>query len=288
MSTPDADRFVLIIGAMKSGTTTLFEHLSAHPRIAPSSPKEPDFFSADTAGPPELDAYRALWSWDPTRHQVALEGSTSYTMAHVHPDVPARIEALEEGAPDRIDFKFIYVMRDPVERIASHLSHLATRRGGVDRLQEADFERAVQVSRYATQLEPYRSRWSREAILLLVYEEMIDDPAGVVARVQDFLGLTPKPFDPEWRPRAYNTRSDLVADQVLSRAVDRAPWLGSLRPWIPGPMVRGVRRMIGSWGASTVKLTDAQVEQALPTIRPEVARLRSEWGLDTARWRSLR
>ena len=41
------ERYALIIGAMKAGTTTLFDHLAAHPAVAPSHPKEPGFFAFD-------------------------------------------------------------------------------------------------------------------------------------------------------------------------------------------------------------------------------------------------
>ncbi len=41
----------LIIGAAKSGTTTLFDYLRRHPQIYPSPIKEPSFFSFPTGGP---------------------------------------------------------------------------------------------------------------------------------------------------------------------------------------------------------------------------------------------
>ena len=37
--------YILIIGAMKCGTTTLFDLLAQHPQIAPCKPKEPGFFA---------------------------------------------------------------------------------------------------------------------------------------------------------------------------------------------------------------------------------------------------
>ena len=43
MTKPD----FIIIGAAKSGTTTLYEYLCRHPQIFMSTPKEPDFFSLD-------------------------------------------------------------------------------------------------------------------------------------------------------------------------------------------------------------------------------------------------
>jgi hypothetical protein len=39
--------FALIIGSMKSGTTSLFRYLAEHPELSPSTPKEPNFFSRE-------------------------------------------------------------------------------------------------------------------------------------------------------------------------------------------------------------------------------------------------
>ena len=42
------NNFVFIIGAMKSGTTSLFDILSQHPQVCPSKTKEPDYFTKDS------------------------------------------------------------------------------------------------------------------------------------------------------------------------------------------------------------------------------------------------
>ena len=39
------EQYALIIGAMKCATTSLFAYLAEHPAIAPSTVKEPEFFS---------------------------------------------------------------------------------------------------------------------------------------------------------------------------------------------------------------------------------------------------
>ncbi len=38
-------RFAIVIGAMKSGTTSLFRHLGTHPEVLPCRVKEPKFVS---------------------------------------------------------------------------------------------------------------------------------------------------------------------------------------------------------------------------------------------------
>lgn len=60
--------YVLIIGAMKSGTTTLFDLLSAHPAIAPCSLKEPGFFAFEDRWAEGFAWYESLFDFDPEQH----------------------------------------------------------------------------------------------------------------------------------------------------------------------------------------------------------------------------
>ncbi|MFB6374644.1 MAG: sulfotransferase domain-containing protein, partial [Bradymonadaceae bacterium] len=118
--TPDIDRFALIIGAMKSGTTSLFNYLSEHPEIAPCRMAEPHFFAKPLKWKKGLDWYRDLWDWEPVRHTVALEASTNYAKGFKFEGVPDRIaKAAESG----LDFRFLYIMRHPVDRLVSQYNH---------------------------------------------------------------------------------------------------------------------------------------------------------------------
>lgn len=273
---PEIGRFALIIGAMKSGTTSLFEYLAVHPAIAPCSTKEPNFFVDEEQWARGMDAYRRLWDWDAAVHRVALEASTAYSKGSVR-DVVRRIcEA--DG-----EFRFIYIMRDPVDRIASHLSHTATERGGADRVGEAAFRWTLDVSRYATQLDAYLERLPRETILPLVQEAMVANPAAVVDRAVAFLGLEPMTFDPSIVERAHNTRVDWAAGAAATRLLGGRT-VDQVRRWAPEPLLRWARAVIGQQNVHRVELTPAQRQHALDVLRPEVARLRDEWGVDVTRW----
>jgi hypothetical protein len=72
-------RFAIIIGAMKSGTTSLFEYLAGHPMLAPCREKEPDFFARDERWRRGRSWYEGLWRPAPPADGFALEASTSYT-----------------------------------------------------------------------------------------------------------------------------------------------------------------------------------------------------------------
>lgn len=271
------DRFALIIGAMKSGTTSLFEYLSAHPQIAPCRVKEPNFFSQDTAWADGIEAYRSLWDWQPGAHQFALEASTTYSMSPMRPGVVERIASVPHA-----EFRFLYLMRDPVKRIESHLSHIATRRGRASLVGEPDFAEAIQLSRYATQLDPFAAQWSRETILPLVYEAMLDDPLSTVQHTQRFLGLREEPLPN--LDRTHNSREEMAADQFLANLVHRAPWLDGLKDLIPEKPKRVVKQMIGRRRSVSFSLSPEQKTRVAEALRSELNRLREEYGVDTSPW----
>ena len=275
---PEIRRFALIIGAMKSGTTSLFEYLAAHPEIAPCTVKEPNFFSDDAKHSEGMDAYRRLWDWDPARHRIALEASTNYAKQPGFPDVPSRISKADG------EFRFIYLMRDPLSRMASHLSHTAIHRGGADTVGDAEFRWALDVSRYATQLDAYLEHWPRDVLLPLVHEAMREDPAATVDRVVGFLELSPSPLDPDVFERAHNTRVELAAGKTAQRVLGDSAVLDWIGRWVPGPVLRSARRIVGRRNLQRVELTPAQRQRAIEALRPEVARLREEWDVDTSRW----
>ena len=86
---------VFIIGAMKAGTTSLFHALAPHPRVAPCSVKEPNFFSRGTYSGSD-DRYEAAFRFS-KRTSVCLEESVSYSKRHLFPDVAEKIYAFARG-----------------------------------------------------------------------------------------------------------------------------------------------------------------------------------------------
>lgn len=111
----------LVIGAVRSGTSTLYKHLSNHPDVFPSLRKETRFFTREYAE--GMDWYRAHF---PLRARLAVhervrghrgqcfEASPGYFF---HPDALSRIEASLPQA------RFVVLLRDPIERVWSLYRH---------------------------------------------------------------------------------------------------------------------------------------------------------------------
>src|SRR5580704_16187248 len=144
---------LFIIGAMKSGTTTLHEYLDSHPQIAMSRVKEPGFFVEELTHRQGEDWYLSLFDQD-SCFRYRGESSTHYTKLPVYQGVAER---LFRFSPDA---RLIYIMRNPFERTMSHYWHNVRdtlygreRRSPLKAIREQpDY---VAFGDYAMQLEPY-------------------------------------------------------------------------------------------------------------------------------------
>jgi hypothetical protein len=176
-----------LIGAQKAGTTTLAFLLDQHPDIALSDPKEPGYFvDPDAKG---LEWYRGCF---PAKlPAMLLDASTGYTMmaaqSGADDSVPLRIKA---AAPDA---RFIYVLRDPVDRTISAYWH--DKRAGHDLGDLRDAVDSVpfyvDVSFYHTQITQYLKHFPRDRFLFVGFDELSRDPVGVANRCIAFAGLDP-------------------------------------------------------------------------------------------------
>ncbi|MCD6577493.1 MAG: sulfotransferase domain-containing protein [Anaerolineaceae bacterium] len=98
----------LIIGAQKTGTSSLFSYLAKHPMIEPSKQKEIHFFSS--AEKRYGKGFNYYHTYFPKTKNLTFEASPSYLM---HKQAPKRIFSYNK------DIKLIVILRDPVLRAYS-------------------------------------------------------------------------------------------------------------------------------------------------------------------------
>ena len=260
---------VMLIGAQKSGTTSLAQQLGAHPQICLSAEKEPAFFNSGDDWRSGLDAYHGLFT--PAPGQLCLEASTMYTFL---PEFGGTHDRIHEYNPD---VKLLYVMRDPVERM---LSNYAFRR--VRRLTSAPPEVAlltdptfVNRSRYGMQLRPYFDRFPVEQIHLMVFEEHVADTAGSLKDVAGFLGIAPDAFR-SVDPAAKHASTGESRLSERGRRLKRHPVTGRAVATVPAP----VRRLAGK----TFRTTLDQKPSVTPDIRERLWRLVEDDIAQVERW----
>jgi Sulfotransferase domain len=191
---PGALPNVIIIGAMKCGTTSLHNYLDAHPQISMSEGKELNFFYREDRWKEQGIAwYRRQFDPDVP---VRGESSVNYTKNLR----ASRISStrMREVIPDA---KLIYIVRHPIERAVSHYLH--TRAAGNEErtLSEAlgDFnEQYVTRSLYYANLRPFLKQFPRENLLVVPQEGLLSRRSEVLWLIFSFLGVDPDVAAPEF------------------------------------------------------------------------------------------
>lgn len=275
---------LIIIGAMKCGTSSLHRYLDLHPDISMSALKEPNFFIDSEA---TWSNWRRGIGWysslfDPTA-EVRGEASVNYTSLPFSEGVAERIA---ETLPD---VRLIYMTRDPIERAISHYVHAAAAGRTIEPIEEAlgDPEsRFVRRGRYGAQLEPFVDAFGRERIHIDTQERLLADRAEAMRRAFAFLGVdetfTSPQFERMWEVSAGKTRKFTVAYR-LSRKLGGADRWGTLPPRLRWLGERIAFHPTGG-GVERPTISDDLRARLRRLYEPEVERLRELSGLPLEGW----
>jgi hypothetical protein len=283
------DRFAIIIGAMKGGTTTLFDHLAAHPQIAASTPKEPGFFAFDDVFARGREWYQSLFAFDPERHHCALEASTDYAkFPHC------------AGVPDRMrrfggEFRLIYSLRHPLRRIESHALHVQHKKREIGRLESARSDHSLDagvspvsldVSRYAMQLDQYRDCFEKGALMITSVERLAADAAGVVRAACAHIGVDPERLSGDVARRNDAGRAWRARDihPLWRSAASVAPLRAAAKALVPQAVRNSLRLRTRptTIAEGRFKLRPDEEARLLEALAPDLRRLRDEYGFDGA------
>lgn len=260
---------LVIIGAMKCGTTSLHQYLNLHPQIQMSELKELDFFVEDKNWKLGVDWYRSQF---PASVDILGESSPNYTKYPFFSGVPERMHQL---IPDA---KLIYLVRDPVRRVLSHYMHQYTNRAEYRSLSKAfsdlNHNHYVISSRYAFQLEQFLSFYSLDQILVLSLEELACSPVNTLQQVFRFLGVDPNFNHPDFS-QVFHQSSDKQRLTDFGATLFRLPAGGRLLKVIPHLMAEQV---------IPPKLDNSLKQQLIEILQPDVDRLRSLTGNSFSAW----
>jgi len=189
----------IIIGAYKSGTTSLYHYLRQHPDIFMPSIKEPNFFAHEKKAEQlkqegkerkiidNIDAYTNLFS--PVANEKAIgEASPLYL------GTPLAAQRIKKSIPN---VKLIAILRQPIEAFYSdHNMRIRDKRK-----LESDFKERVQAignriqtgeisgPMYYEQLKVYYDLFDSNQIKVCLYDDLKNDKIGVVQEIYKFLGV---------------------------------------------------------------------------------------------------
>jgi len=213
----DALPNLIVIGAMKCGTTSFHYYLSITPEIFMSAVEELDYFLLERNYGKGLEWYKSQFD-----SQFIIRGESSQNYTKAHHFQPGIVERMYECVPDA---KLIYLVRDPVKRIESHYREAleggyAPKEGLMAFLRSGLLERNhyVLTSNYYVQLSQFSQYFDKEQIFVVQAESLQNNRLSVMNTVFDFLGVK-RLNDPETFQFQSNTALVKRANNFLGSLV---------------------------------------------------------------------
>jgi hypothetical protein len=179
---------LLIIGAMKAGTTSLYMDIASHRESYLAQDKEPHSLCSDRVLSPEGRAeYASLYAGG-SPQSLCCDASTGYAKLPDYEGVPERALQL---LPD--DFRVIYVVRNPLARIISqhHHEHFQGLVGPSIDAEVRQHERYIRYSQYGYQLAPWLNAIGRARVRVVSFERYVESRPETLHGIFEFLGLPP-------------------------------------------------------------------------------------------------
>jgi Sulfotransferase domain len=241
-----------------------------------SRPKELNFFIGERRWREGVDWYRR--HFDPTR-PVRGESSPNYTAHQFWSDVPARMASLVPGV------RLIYLVRDPVERIASHWIHnWAVRREHLDPA-DAVRRRSTYLARslYMDQLDRYLEHFPADRILVLEQNDLRDRRIETLERVFRFLDVDPNFRHPAFCAEVHVTRAKHRISAVgasLEQAIRRSP----VARVVPQGAIAHLDALAPRRKIKIPDIRNAIPAESLERLRADAGRLRAFTGLSLEHW----
>lgn len=254
----------LVIGAAKSGTTSLRRYLRQHPQIFMAPRGEPSFFAhegqrLDFRGPRD-DQWSFVTDW-PTYRDLFAGAPASAVRGEVSPRYlyfEQTVDRIKRHVPGA---KLIAILRHPVDRAYSHF--LMNR--GRDAEPEPDFERALTLEQqrralgwgwdwsyvgaglYHRQLLRYVEAFPREQLKIVLYDDWRSGDRDLIGELFAFLDVD-SAFRPDMDARARTAA--LPRSRTLHELLaERSALKRTLRRLIPARAVARWKQTVMSWNS---------------------------------------
>lgn len=272
---------LVMIGAMKSATSSLHYYLDLHPEITMVKDKELDFFIERKNWGKGISWYSSMFTG---RARIEGESSPNYTKYPTFDGVP---ELMHSVLPEA---KLIYIVRDPISRIVSQYVHnyqLGRDNRTIDQaLKEPERSSYVHCSKYYMQLERYLRFYDAASILILSTEELQKQRQATMQKVFRFLDVDDTFYSPEYE-RIIHQSAEKRRNNRLGRFLNRVVSHSKVKPWVPGAFVRAV----DGYNARTARKVEKPVlatqtrQRLVDHLKDDVARLRAHTGNSFPDWR---
>ncbi len=270
-----------LVGAPKTGTTSLSRYLSEHPEVFFSSPKEPNYWADDF---PRLrrfhnmeteEKYLRLFADAREEHIAVGEGSTNYlysqtAIANILREYPgARIVAMLRNPVDVVyamHGTLVFAMNENVRDFEKAWGLQAARREGQHipaTCLAGQFLQYRNLANFPAQMTRLMNLVPASQRHVILFDDFVADARGCYARVLEFLGV---PDD---------GRTDFPVANAAKRHRFKAVHRIIRRPprWLERPMYP-IRRFLQSQQSGPLAAVKEvlRVQAQRPPLRPEFVR----------------
>lgn len=286
-----------VIGAAKSGTTSLYFSLRQHPDVFMPEAKEPGYFcfagrepapadpgAVDMRKPVvfDHDSYLRLFSG---ARPGQLVGEATPEYLYLHQDTIRNIHETYGRLASKL--KFIVVLRNPIDRLWSH--YWMFRRDG---WEDLPFDRAVApetihnrlsagwhpsydyvgFGRYAEQLSSWQAAFGKHSFDVILFEDLTNFTSETMAQLCEFLEIRKEPI-----------ATTLTAHNVSGKL--RHPWLHEYlfrrqhglkalaRLVIPHDLLKSVKARLLAWNTEKLEMPRDVRKRLAALYREEIGAL---------------
>ncbi len=283
----------LIIGAGRSGTTTLWSYMKEHEEVCFSYIKEVPFFSLTEQFSKGEKYYHSFFR-NCEGAPVIASADTYLLMDH---------KAISRVHKYNPDMKLVVMLREPVARAYSsytysvNFGHHKAYASFLDSMeeerrisQEPDIVRRNNVghfygSLYHEHLSQWRKVFPREQMLLLKTSDLKDHPEQFSGELPSFLNLKPFEGEPGWVNAAAVPKNKVVEKlfmdrETLPRKLVRKLVPRQVKHWIMSSGLIGKLHEANRKPQATPPLSEEEENLARPFFMNDLMQLKEDFGIE--------
>ena len=201
------NRYLIIGGSTKCGTTSVFSYFQFHPEVCPSVMKESRYFLEKDY---TIAAGRKTEAGARSFSELFINCSENQIRLEATPDYLYSSNALIKIKEELEHVKMIFILRDPVDRMISWYK-FASLNGMIPKdtsfnefvsLQVKEpssstpqYLRAMEQGNYSKYLIRYFAKFGVSGVKVCLYEDLKNDPLNFCAEIAEFAGIDASYFD---------------------------------------------------------------------------------------------
>jgi len=266
---------LLVIGAMKSGTTSLHNYLSMHPDIFMSKTKEIHYFSDINYNSKPLNWYKNQFITDKIIRGTSPQG---YTKCH-HVDSDNVMERLAKFIPNA---KLIYIVRDPIERYKSHVLEAYHCDPPKDIKYSKKVDNFIKTSMYHMQISAVLKYFSLKQIHVLSLEDLNKNRLTELNKIFDFLEI--KQLDDN---SIFEFKSNTAVEKKIPYVVKHSlPYRvgNKMSPKITENAGQIFSKLFLKYQLEKPILSDTELKQLKSYLKPDIDKFKKLTGKHFSQW----